>query len=69
MDDQPDDKLKQRIKEVFDNYDDASADAGWLQLREKFPEQRRRRAVLWLWPAGCGFTAVFGSCYLDVRDR
>ena len=60
MDDQPDDKLKQRIKEVFDNYDDASADAGWLQLREKFPEQRRRRAVLWLWPAAAVLLLFLG---------
>ena len=51
MDDQFDDKLKQRIKEVFDGYHDSSAAEGWLQLREKFPERKRRRIILWIWLA------------------
>jgi len=60
MDDQPDDQLKQRIKEVFDNYGDASADEGWLQLREKFPERGRRRAVLWIWSAAAVLLLFLG---------
>ena len=51
MDDQLDKDLSGRIKEVFDNYNDASADEGWLKLREKFPEEKRRRGLIWLWPA------------------
>src|ERR1700743_3158262 len=49
MDDQLDNDLKKRIREVFDNYDDEHADAGWLRLREKYPEKAKRRAVAWLW--------------------
>jgi len=50
MDDQFDKDLKNRIREVFDNYEDPTADEGWLQLRKKFPEeQSNRRAILWLW--------------------
>lgn len=51
MDDQQDKILSKRIREVFDNFDDPAADEGWLKLREKFPEERKRRAVIWLWPA------------------
>ncbi|MDB5134889.1 MAG: hypothetical protein JWP37_1492 [Mucilaginibacter sp.] len=49
MDDQLDNDLKNHIREVFENFEDTSADEGWLLLREKFPEKRRRRPVAWLW--------------------
>jgi len=49
MDDQLDNDLKNRIKEVFDNFEDASADEGWLLLREKYPEKAKRRAIAWIW--------------------
>jgi len=49
MDDQLDDNLEKRIREVFDNYQDTSADEGWLLLREKFPEKAKRRPAFWLW--------------------
>jgi hypothetical protein len=49
MDDQLDNDLKNRIREVFDNFEDGHADEGWLLLREKFPEKAKRRPVAWLW--------------------
>ena len=49
MDERWDNDLKKRIKEVFDNYDDTSADEGWRRLREKFPEKQKRRVAVWLW--------------------
>jgi hypothetical protein len=52
MDEQLDNDLSNRIREVFDNFDDnsyPSADEGWLLLREKFPETEKKRPVAWLW--------------------
>jgi len=50
MDDQLDNILRNRIREVFENFDDPSADEGWMLLREKYPEeQSKRRAFAWLW--------------------
>src|SRR5579863_898925 len=49
MDDQFDKDLKKRIREVFDNYEDTSADKGWMLLREKFPEKAKKRPVAWMW--------------------
>ncbi|MBS1504244.1 MAG: hypothetical protein JST32_19400, partial [Bacteroidetes bacterium] len=49
MDDQLDDNLKKRIREVFDNFEDTSADEGWLRLREKYPEKQKRRVAAWVW--------------------
>lgn len=60
MDDQLDNDLSRRIKEVFDNYDDASANEGWLKLREKFPEEKRRRGLIWLWPAAAVLLLFLG---------
>ncbi|GAA4340901.1 hypothetical protein GCM10023149_52720 [Mucilaginibacter gynuensis] len=57
MSDQLDDDLKRRISEVFDNYEDDSADEGWMLLREKFPEQSKHRGTAWLWWASAA--AVF----------
>jgi hypothetical protein len=34
---------------VFENFEDASADEGWLLLREKYPEEAKRRPAAWLW--------------------
>ncbi|SDT67811.1 hypothetical protein SAMN05216490_4834 [Mucilaginibacter mallensis] len=49
-DDQLDDDLKKRIKQVFDNYEDNTADEGWLLLREKYPEKGEKdRVIFWLW--------------------
>jgi cbb3-type cytochrome oxidase subunit 3 len=49
MDDQLDNDLRNRIREVFENYDDEHADEGWLLLREKYPEKAKRRPIAWLW--------------------
>jgi hypothetical protein len=50
MDDQLDNDLRDRIREVFDDFEHPSADEGWLLLREKFPEkQSKRRAFAWIW--------------------
>src|ERR1035437_6481504 len=60
MDDQLDEELKNRIREVFDNVEDPSADEGWLLLREKFPgEQSNRRAFAWIWWAAAAVLFLF----------
>ncbi|OKS85306.1 outer membrane beta-barrel protein [Mucilaginibacter polytrichastri] len=49
MSDQLDNDLKNRIREVFDNYTDDTADAGWELLRQKFPEEKKNRVIAWWW--------------------
>ena len=49
MDDQLDNDPKKRIKEVFDNYEDTSADEGWLKLRKKYPEKAKRIIAAWMY--------------------
>ncbi|WP_423148107.1 hypothetical protein [Rubrolithibacter danxiaensis] len=47
MNNQFDEKLVNRIRDVFDNYEDTNADLGWMELRKKFPAKNNRRTVLW----------------------
>jgi hypothetical protein len=49
MDEQFDKQLKDRIKEMFDDYEDTFADEGWLLLRKKFPGEQKRRRLAWIW--------------------
>lgn len=61
MDDQLDNDLKNHIREVFDNYEDTTADEGWLLLREKFPAQKKRRGAAWLWRAAAVLLICAGT--------
>lgn len=63
MDDQLDNELKKRITEVFENYEDTSADDGWLKLREKFPEEKKRRVAAWYW---AGMAAALLLLFLGI---
>lgn len=47
--DELDDDLKRRISEVFENFDGPSADEGWLLLRQRYPEEEKKRGIIWLW--------------------
>ncbi|TWR27733.1 PorT family protein [Mucilaginibacter achroorhodeus] len=50
MDEQFDDnRLTNRIREVFDNYEHPSADHGWEQFRKKYPAEGKDRKVAMLW--------------------
>jgi len=49
MSDKLDNDLKNRIREVFDHYEDDTADAGWELLRQRFPEEKKRRVIAWWW--------------------
>lgn len=48
-DDQLDNEFRNRVKEVFDDYEDDTGAEGWMLLREKFPEKKSDRVEAWLW--------------------
>ncbi|MFC0516125.1 hypothetical protein ACFFGT_18030 [Mucilaginibacter angelicae] len=70
MDDQLDNDLRDRIREVFDNYEDTTADEGWLLLREKFPvqEKQRRPVYLW-WASAAAVLLLFLSIGLWIANK
>jgi len=56
--------LKNRIREVFDNYEDTGADESWLLLREKFPLKVKNRSLVWLWYAAAAVVLLFSAIWL-----
>jgi len=68
MDERWDNDLSKRIKEVFDNYEDTSADEGWQLLREKFPEKKKRRVAGWIWLSGAAALLLFFVGILWLRS-
>jgi hypothetical protein len=69
MDDQLDNDLQNRIREVFDNHEDATADEGWLLLRERFPaEQSKRRAFAWMWWSAAAILLAFLGIGLWIKS-
>lgn len=69
MDDPLDNDLRNRIREVFDNYDDGHADEGWQLLRKKYPEQVRRSPVLWLWLSSAAAVLLLFMCILLLNKK
>lgn len=49
MKDEFEKRLNDRIAEVFDHYEDDSAEEAWGLLREKYPEKEKRPGAFWLW--------------------
>ena len=39
--------IADKIREVFDNFDDPAADQGWQELRKKYPEPDRKPLLFW----------------------
>ncbi|MGV3704115.1 MAG: hypothetical protein ACO1NU_01950 [Arcticibacter sp.] len=61
MQDNFDKKLRERIVQVFDEYEDPSADQGWEQLRLKYPAPSRRSAIVyWLGSAAAVLLLIAG---------
>lgn len=50
--------LKRRITEVFDNYEDTTADEGWALLRQKYPPIQKDRGVAWPWYAAAAIVLM-----------
>jgi hypothetical protein len=68
MDERWDNDLNKRIKEVFDNYEDTSADEGWQLLREKYPEKKKRRVAGWMWLSGAAALLLLFVGILRLRS-
>lgn len=42
-----DQRIADKIREVFENYEDPAADLGWQELRKRYPEPNRKPLVFW----------------------
>jgi len=70
MQDSFDKKLAERIVQVFDEYEDDSADQGWEQLRLKYQApQRRSSIVYWLGSAAAILLLIAGVWLLYPKNE
>ncbi|PLW88801.1 hypothetical protein, partial [Mucilaginibacter sp.] len=49
MNEQFDDKIASRIREVFEDYQSPPAEHGWAELKKRLPAERQKRGMAWLW--------------------
>ena len=69
MQDNFDKKFAERIVQVFDEYEDDSADQGWEQLRLKYQPAKRRSAVTyWLGSAAAILLLIAGVWLFYPKD-
>ncbi|GAB3913576.1 hypothetical protein [Mucilaginibacter boryungensis] len=61
--------LNNRIREVFDNYEDTTANKGWALLREKFPEKEKHRGLAWLWYAAAAVVLLGIGLWFIVKPN
>ncbi len=71
MYDQFDKKLSDRIKHVFEVYEDDSSGMGWKKLRKNFPDStvNRRPLVYWLSVAASALLLLGTWAYLEQRGN
>lgn len=69
MQDRFDKELADRIKQVFDTYEDDSANHGWEELRKKFPEKKNRSTLIyWLTSAAAVLVLIAGAWLFTRQD-
>lgn len=43
-----DQRIAAKFRQVFDNFEDPASNEGWLELRKKYPEEKRRPLFFWM---------------------
>jgi hypothetical protein len=57
--------LTSRIRQVFEEFADPGADAGWQELRKKYPVRNRRPLFIWISSAAALFLLATGLWYVN----
>ncbi len=61
MNNQFDERLSDKIRDVFDNYDDNLAEDGWKELRKKYPAKTERSPfIYWISSAAAAIVLALG---------
>jgi hypothetical protein len=54
-----DQELTNRIRQVFDEFEDPESAQGWEELRKKYPEEKKRPLFIWWYSAAAVFLISF----------
>ena len=63
MSEEFDKKLINRIKEVFEGFEDDTANEGWAELRKSYPVKKRKHIALW-WYSSAAALLIITSIWL-----
>ncbi|WP_207426023.1 outer membrane beta-barrel protein [Pedobacter sp. SYSU D00535] len=71
MKDQFDDLLVNRIKDIFEDYEDDTASVGWEDLRKRFPGEPEKKPVVlwWRYAAAIALIATAGWLFLGNEQE
>ncbi|MBC8053243.1 MAG: hypothetical protein H7Y13_09270 [Sphingobacteriaceae bacterium] len=69
MSEQFDKKLINKINEVFENFEDDSANNGWEELRKKFPEKSKSRRGLWWFSSAAAILLIMGVWFYSDSEK
>ena len=69
MKNQFEERLRIRIKEVFENYEDDQADRGWAELRKKYPVKRDNSVIYWFSSIAAILILVAGIWLLTDKNK
>ncbi len=64
MKEMTDQELTDKISQVFENFEDPSAEYGWQELRKKYPEKHTRPILLWWGAAAAVLLMICGMWFL-----
>ena len=64
-----DKKLRSKIRQVFDDFEEPGADAGWKELRKKFPANKRKPLFFWLGSAAAVLLLGTGLWFFDQNSN
>lgn len=53
-----DQRIADKIRDVFDNFEDPASEQGWQELRKKYPESKTRPLLLWFSSAAAVITVL-----------
>ncbi|HEY0054069.1 MAG TPA: hypothetical protein VGB63_01825 [Pedobacter sp.] len=68
MSEEFDKKLINRIHEVFDDFEDDSANEGWAELRKNFPVKERKPTALWWYSSAAALLLITSVWYFSNND-
>lgn len=69
MSDQFDKKLVKKINEVFDNFEDGSANESWMELRKQFPEKASKPGTAIWWVSSAAAILLLCSVWFLTNEK
>lgn len=57
--------IADKIRQVFDNFEDPSSEQGWQELRKKFPDRNRKPLFIWIGSAAALLLLFSGLWFLN----